>query len=219
MNRSFQPAYNELLSEPDNVEIIRDQIAALLVLDLQNQYELAVQEDASDADDYKMAVYLEDTDPLQWLDEDDESCPFPLVNILLDGADPDKGTASVNKQANIARFFLDVYAGGNDAEGDYSKAAALKVWKAARLVRRILRAEPNTYLRLRGVVGSVSFKFQAYDPNRPQSAIRVKIVRITLEVSYVEDVAITQGVIDWEINGIITDENGHVLVGEGEKNE
>jgi hypothetical protein len=83
----------------------------------------------------------------------------------------------------------------------------------ARLVRRILRAEPNTYLRMRGVVGGVSWKFQAGSPSQSQSAINVKMVRITLTVEYAEDVAITGGVLDWDTFGLITDENGQVIVG------
>ena len=62
-------------------------------------------------------------------------------------------------------------------------------------------------------MGNVGWKFQAFEPDNVQSAIRVRIVRITLTVPYVEDVEITEGVLDWEINGIITDENGKILVG------
>lgn len=213
MSDEYAPAYGELQSEPDNIEVIRDQIAALLVLDLQKQKELA--EEASDPNsaDYDVAVYVENNDPLQYVDnETPESNPFPCVNVSLDSVDGSGGTASVNKQTMTAQFFIDCYATGNtESTEDFGTKAALKAWKTARLVRRILRSEPNTYLRLRGVVGKVSFKFQAGEPNGSQSAIRVKMVRITLSVDYVEDVEISQGVIDWEIEGIITDENGQVI--------
>jgi hypothetical protein len=39
------------------------------------------------------------------------------------------------------------------------------------------------------------------------------MVRITLTVEYAEDVAITGGVLDWNTVGLITDENGQVIVG------
>ena len=102
---------------------------------------------------------------------------------------------------------------GTPVYHDFETKAALKAWKTARLVRRILRAESNTYLRLRGVVGKVGFKFQSGEPNSVQSAIRVKMVRITLSVEYVEDVAVTDGVVDWDMAGIITDESGRVIFG------
>ena len=34
---SFDPVYTDLQSDPDNIEVIRDQIAALLFLDLQKR--------------------------------------------------------------------------------------------------------------------------------------------------------------------------------------
>ena len=213
MSDDFEPVYSELQSEPDNIEIIRDQIAALLALELQKQHEIAVEKEDSAARDYDVAVYVENDNPLQYVDDNTpESNPFPCVNVSLDSSDDGKGTASVNRQCMTAQFFVDCYATGNTAsDEDFGTKAALKAWKTARLVRRILRAEPNTYLRLRGIVGKVGFKFQSGEPASAQSAICVKMVRVTLSVDYVEDVDITGGVIDWEIAGIITDDNGRVI--------
>lgn len=213
MSGDFEPVYAELQGEPDNIEIIRDQIAALLFLDLDKQHELASEAGDPNGGDYDVAVYVENDDPLQYVDDATPGAnPFPCVNVSLDSSEPAAGTASVNKQAMTAQFFIDCYATGNtESTEDFGTKAALKAWKTARLVRRILRSEANTYLRLRGVVGAVGWKFQSGEPNNPQSAIRVKMVRITLSVDYVEDVEISQGVIDWEIAGIITDENGRVL--------
>lgn len=216
MSDEYEPAYSELQSELDNIEIIRDQIAALLALDLRKQYEIAFGEQDPNIADWDVAVYVENDDPLQYVDEATPGAnPFPCVNVSLDSSEPDSGTASVNKMSQTAQFFIDCYATGNTSSTeDFGTKAALKAWKTARLVRRILRAESNTYLRLRGVVGKVGFKFQSGEPNNPRSALRVKMVRITLSVDYVEDVEITSGVIDWEIAGIITDEHGRVFVKE-----
>lgn len=225
MAETIEPACGELQSEPDNIEVIRDQIAALLAVDFRRQAELAAESGATDSGDYNVAVYVESDDPLQYVDEDTPGAnPFPCVNVILDSTDADKGTASVNKQAFTAKFYVDCYAEGNDAEdGEFSYKAAQRAWKTARLVRRILRAEANTYLRLRGIVGRVSWSFQAGEPSNTRSAIKVKMVRATLTVDYVENVAITEGVVDWEVAGIITDENGRVIVGdntdEKEENE
>ena len=214
MSDEYEPAYSELQSEPDNIEIIRDQIAALLAIDLNKQHEIAMNTLDPNDGDYDVAVYVENDDPLQYVDDTTPGAnPFPCVNVSLDSCDDDKGTASVNRQCWTAQFYIDCYATGNTAsDEDFGTKAALKAWKTARLVRRILRAEPNTYLRLRGVVGKVGFKFQSGEPNNPRGAIRVKMVRITLSVDYVEDVEISQGVIDWEIVGIVTDEAGRVIL-------
>ena len=216
MAETIEPACGELQSEPDNIEVIRDQIAALLAVDFRRQAELAAESGATDSGDYNVAVYVESDDPLQYVDEDTPGAnPFPCVNVILDSTDADKGTASVNKQAFKAKFYVDCYAEGNDAEdGEFSYKAAQRAWKTARLVRRILRAEANTYLRLRGIVGRVSWSFQAGEPSNTRSAIKVKMVRATLTVDYVENVAITEGVVDWDIVGIVADENGRVLFGD-----
>lgn len=216
MAETIEPACGELQSEPDNIEVIRDQIAALLAVDFRRQAELAAESEATDSGDYNVAVYVECDDPLQYVDEDTPGAnPFPCVNVILDSTDANKGTASVNKQAFTAKFYVDCYAEGNDAEdGEFSYKAAQRAWKTARLVRRILRAEANTYLRLRGIVGRVSWSFQAGEPSNTRSAIKVKMVRATLTIDYVENVAITEGALDWDIVGIVADENGRVLFGD-----
>lgn len=215
MPEVIEPACTTLQNEPDNIEIIRDQIAALLVVDFENQARLAAELDVKSRRDYDVAVFVENENPLQYVDDaEPDSNPFPCVNISVDSVNPEKGTGSVNNQNMVATVYLDVYATGNTGSAeDFGMRAGLKAWKTARLCRRILRAEKNTYFRLRGIVGNVGWKFQAFEPDSGQSAIRVRIVRITLTIPYVEDVEITEGVLDWEINGIITDEDGHVLVG------
>lgn len=224
MAETIEPALNELQSDKDNIEVIRDQVAALLAVDFRRQAELAAESGATDSGDYNVAVYVESDDPLQYVDEDTPGAnPFPCVNVILDSSDPDKGTASVNKQAFTAKLYVDCYAEGNNAEdGEFSFKAAQRAWKTARLVRRILRAEANTYLRLRGIVGRVAWSFQAGEPSNTRSAIKVKMVRVTLTIDYVENVAITEGELDWDIVGIVADETGRVHFGgdkEKEENE
>lgn len=210
----FEPAVSELVSAPDNIEVIRDQIGALLALDLANQYALAKEANDPSAADYDVQVFVENDSPLQYVDEDTpDANPFPCVNVSIESTGQEKGTASVGKQVMNAQFYVDVYATGNtESVDDMGAKASLKAWKTARLVRHILRAEANTYLRLRGIVGKVSFRFQAGEPNSPQSAIRVKMVRITVGVDYVEDVPITQGVGVEIISANIADESGVVIL-------
>lgn len=210
----FEPAVAELVSAPDNIEVIRDQIGALLALDLANQYALAKEANDPSAADYDVQVFVENDSPFQYVDEDTpDANPFPCVNVSIESTGQEKGTASVGKQVMNAQFYVDVYATGNtESVDDMGAKASLKAWKTARLVRHILRAEANTYLRLRGIVGKVSFRFQAGEPNSPQSAIRVKMVRITVGVDYVEDVPIAQGVGVEVISANIADESGVVIL-------
>ena len=210
----LEPAVAELVSAPDNIEVIRDQIGALLALDLANQYALAKDAKDPNAADYDVRVFVENDSPWQYVDEQTpEANPFPCANVSIESTGQQKGTASVGKQVMSAQFYVDVYATGNtDSVEDMGAKASLKAWKTARIVRHILRAEANTYLRLRGIVGQVSFKFEAGEPSSPQSAIRVKMVRITLGVDYFEDVPITQGVAIELISAKIADGSGVVIL-------
>ena len=186
---------NELLSTPDNIETIRDTVATILAIELEHQHELAVEAGDVNARDYDVGVYVENDDPIQQVNAD--SNPFPLVNVSIDTTDSDKGSTTVNKHNMTTKIMLDVYATGNTSSSeDAGTKASLKAWKTARLVRNIIGAEPYTYLSLQGVVtGRDMTSFQAGEPANSTSAIRVKMIRITLEVTYIEDVAITGGVL------------------------
>lgn len=208
----FSPAYTTLQSEPDNIEVIREQIAALLVLDLEEQYRLAKEAEDPNKKDYDVSVFVEKDNPIQFVEKAEN--PFPLVNVSLESAEQAGSTATVNKQSMTATFYVDVYATGNtDSLEDKGMKASMKAWKTARLVRRILRAETNTYLRLRGIVGGVSLSFQSGEPADVQSAIRVKMVRVTAKVDYTENVEITSGPGIEVISMTVKDDTGEVIVG------
>lgn len=208
----FSPAYTKLQSEPDNIEVIREQIAALLVLDLKEQYRLAKEAEDPNKKDYDVSVFVEKDNPIQFVEKAEN--PFPLVNVSLESAEQAGSTATVNRQSMTATFYVDVYATGNaDSLEDKGMKASMKAWKTARLVRRILRAETNTYLRLRGIVGGVSLSFQSGEPADVQSAIRVKMVRVTAKVDYTENVEITSGPGIEVISMTVKDDTGEVIVG------
>lgn len=208
----FSPAYTTLQSEPDNIEVIREQIAALLVLDLENQYRLAKEAEDPNKKDYDVSVFVEKDNPIQFVEKAEN--PFPLVNVSLESTEQAGSTATVNRQSMTATFYVDVYATGNaDSLEDKGMKASMKAWKTARLVRRILRAETNTYLRLRGIVGGVSLSFQSGEPADAQSAIRVKMVRVTAKVDYTENVEITSGPGIEVISMTVKDDTGEVIVG------
>jgi hypothetical protein len=175
-----------LLSTPDTGEVVRDQIAAILALELARQVELGLTP--------APRVFLERSNPWGQLLETpvDES---PIVNVWFDTAAFD-GTASniTDRQKCDATFNIDVYAFGTASEdgaghtpGD--EAAALAVRKMLRLVRQILMAEPYTYLGLpRGTVWKrwpqTLSMFQPQTDDR--SAVNIVAGRLALVVSFNE---------------------------------
>lgn len=202
----------ELLSEPDNIEYIRDQIGAILSVELANQFALAQEAADPNARDYNIAVYIENDDPLQYVDSGVN--PFPLVNLSLVSTEKDSGSTSINKHNMSATFLLDVYATGNTESGENAAMrASLKAWKATRIVRNILCAENYAYFKMRGIVsGRDIVKFEAGNPANASAALRVKIVRITLNVDYIEGVAISEGEGLELVDAKISDKDGRVLV-------
>lgn len=202
----------ELLSEPDNIEYIRDQIGAILSVELANQFALAQEAADPAARDYNIGVYIENDDPLQLVDAG--ASPFPLVNLSLVSTEKTSGSTSINKHNMSATFLLDVYATGNMESGENAGIrASLKAWKTARIVRNILCAENYAYLKLRGIVtGRDIVKFEAGNPANASAAVKVKIVRITLNVDYIEDVTISEGEELELFDATISDKNGEVLV-------
>ena len=113
-----------------------------------------------------------------------------------------------------ARIVLDCYAGSNfTGAADMSAAATLKAWKLARVVRNIINAEPYAYLGLQGTVyGRDIVKYEAGAPANVQSAIRVSIVRCTLEVDYRDDVDIVSGAAFELASVTIKNDTGKILI-------
>lgn len=141
---------NTLLSQRDSVEIIRDQLAAILKLELARQAELGL--------DPEPRVFLERSNPWGVLLEEppDES---PIVNVWFD-TESFNGSASniVERQQAEGTFNIDVYMSATSAEdgtghapGD--EAAAIGCLATLRLIRLILMSAHYTYLGLRGTVG------------------------------------------------------------------
>jgi hypothetical protein len=139
-----------LLSTPDNVEVVRDQIAAILKVEIAHQGELGL--------DPAPRVFLERSNPWGALLEDpaDES---PIVNVWFDTETFDGLASNVTaRQKADATFNVDVYCFGTSSEDGAGHApgdevAALACLATLRLVRQILMSEHYTYLGLpRGLV-------------------------------------------------------------------
>ena len=173
-----------LIDKQDNFEVIRDQIAAILVAEVANQMQLATNA-AKDPQDWKLRIFTERSNPWeQWLNgQTDKS---PLVN--------QKASNISERQNSVSIFNIDCYGcgesknnpGGGHFAGDES--AALAVQKAVRLIRNILMAAENTYLQLRGLVWqrwpqSVATFQPQIDGHQVQQVVGA---RIALQVSFNE---------------------------------
>ena len=153
---------DSLIDKEDNFEIIRDQIAAILTLEIDNQQKLAKAANKKNPKLWDFRVFTERANPFEeWRDVDpstgiDES---PLINVWYDnGSFPMNKGNVVERQAHEAVYNIDCYgvgfSGDNPAGGHFlgDKEAALETQRAVRLVRNILMAADYTYLGLRGTV-------------------------------------------------------------------
>lgn len=146
-----------LIDKQDNFEIIRDQIAAILVAEVSNQMTLATAA-AKDPLDWKLRIFTERSNPWeQWLNTQTDTSP--IVNIWFDTSNFDQSASNtIERQKSETVYNIDCYGYGESADvvagghrpGD--KEAALEVQRAIRLVRNILMASENTYLQLRPLV-------------------------------------------------------------------
>ena len=202
---------NERFSEPDNIEIIRDQIAGIVSLEMEEQYKMALDDDDPVSEDYFARVLVENDEPLAC--GGDNADIFPLVNISVDNRSLVEGTGAVNSDRAKAVMFLDCYQIGNNSGIFAGRKATIKAWKLARCVRRILRSDYYKYLRLRGIVSDVKItEMKAGVPAMNDSSIKVVLVRLTVEVTYTEDAPAVKGESLEIIPVQISDDTGQVVV-------
>ena len=186
-------AIQTLINKRDNFEIIRDQIAAILVAEVANQMQLATNA-ALDPDDWKMRIFTERSNPWeQWLNNTTDKSP--LVNVWYDNSNFNQKSSNISERQNsVSIFNIDCYgcaeSADNPSGGHFAgdESAALAVQKAIRLVRNILMASENTYLQLRGLVWqrwpqSIATFQPQIDGNQIQQVVGA---RVALQVSFNE---------------------------------
>jgi len=213
MNEPFMPEITELISEPDNVEKLRDRIAFIIKGETANQYRLAKEEISHNAEDYNFKVYIENARPY---DIEGEPPITPLLNIMLQKTTPMEGNARAGQQKIKANFIIDCIAFGNDGGEAWDKnAAAVRAWKTARVIRRILMSDNYTYLGLRGIVGARNItSIESGVPENGGDALTVVTARITLEVQFLECVILTPAPIIEGIDFTVDPTSGEVLINE-----
>lgn len=178
-----------LIDKQDTFEIVRDQIASILITEIANQMSLATTA-GKDPNDWKLRIFTERSNPWeQWLNEVTDSSP--IVNVWYDGSTFDASSSGiVERQTSETIYNIDMYGvgqSGDDGTGQTlgDKEAALENQRAVRLVRNILMAAENTYLQLRGLVGkrwiqSISAFQPAIDANTVHKVVGSRIAfRVT----------------------------------------
>lgn len=145
-----------LITGQDAFEIIRDQIALILVTEIANQQVLAAGA-GEDPELWKVRIYKERGNAWeQYLN--DPADTSPLCNIWCDGGNYLMGSSNTIKRQNAESVFnLDCYGygkSGDDGAGHLAGdlLAVENTHRAYRLVRRILMASEYTHLGLRGTV-------------------------------------------------------------------
>lgn len=146
-----------LIDKQDTVEIVRDQIAAILATESSAQQALASSA-GKDPDLWKLRVFQERANPWENLPSKTNDTS-PVVNVWWDSSTFDQSASNVvERQKSSATINVDCYGygvssntpGGGHTPGD--RNAAETVQRAVRLARNILMAAEYTYLGLRGVV-------------------------------------------------------------------
>jgi hypothetical protein len=184
----------QLIDKQDNFEIIRDQIAAILALEIANQRALAVSDGKTNPDSWNFAVYRERSNPWQALDDDNGKPSGDMVNGLVnvfyqDDEFENGGSNPINYQRSTGTFIIDAYAHKNrrgSTPGD--ELASLEADRIGRLVRNIIMYSQYTYLELRSIVeGRYFTRREKLQPDiRDESAHGVIVMRQYLRVNYTE---------------------------------
>jgi hypothetical protein len=158
------PPIEALIETPENAEVVRDQIAAVLLTETASQQALALAASpARNPNLWALRVYTERANPWgEFTDCPDEAADStlgaPIVNVALDNVSFEMSASNImERQKATAIYHVDCYGYGRSADdGAGHRAgdarAAIECQRVVRLVRKILMAATYTYLGLRGVV-------------------------------------------------------------------
>jgi len=196
-----------LLKTPDNSELIRDQIAAILKSEILNQKMLADNDsEIKNLKDYDIEVYIENSRPWLLLGNTADENPFPLVNVCLQDIKKDSGPIT-GKIKYTGTYYIDCYGCGNYQPEDATEwipddyLSALRAWRTARVVRNIVMSGFYVFLGMSKVVRKRDIKSitTVIPSNLQDSAVSITVCRIILEVDFHENSPEAEGI---EFNGI-----------------
>lgn len=215
---------SELIDKTDNVELVRNQIAAILANETVSQQALAVA-DAQDPILWTLRIFLERANPWhEFIEAPDNQTAesTPIVNVALDNWSLDGRASNVVERQKVTAVYnidcygygksQDTFAGGHEP-GD--QVAAEECHRAIRLVRNILMSADYTYLLMRGTVwqrwiDSVTMFQPQIDGQNVQQVIAG---RIAFRVSFNElSPQIPTETLEYVANTIKRKETGQVYV-------
>src|SRR4051812_33216829 len=106
-------ALNQLIDKVDVVELVRDRIAEILLVESARQQELA-RADGKDPDLWRLQVYTEASDPWEvWLGDSSGKTQVdraPIVNVWWNNSDDDEHASNtVERQKVTATYHVDCY--------------------------------------------------------------------------------------------------------------
>lgn len=184
----------ELIDKRDNMEIVADEIAAILKTESTSQVALATTAGKPDPSLWELRVFQDRSNPWEEFPQDTAGVT-PIINVWFESSTfPGSSGDTVTSQKSEGTFNIDVYGYGvsedNPAGGHIpGDAAAVEATKrGVRLVRNILMASNYTYLNLRGTVwsrwvGSIEF-FQPQQDS--ENATHISGARLAFRVEYSE---------------------------------
>lgn len=188
-------AIQALIDKIDNVEVLRDEIAAILLVEQASQQALAVTAD-EDPQLWALRIFTERSNPwAEFVDSPNQLAATPIVNVSVDNINYDLAASNVvERQRAAAVYHIDCYGYGVSADvpdaghvvGDAK--ASLEALRAVRLVRNILMASVYTYLGKRGFVARRWIQsIQMLQPSQDgQQMQHVVAARISFEVLFNE---------------------------------
>jgi hypothetical protein len=188
-----------LIDKVDTVELVRDQIAAILKLESDSQVALAAAAGLS-GDPWRLRVFVDRASPWEFFEDgpdhyqgtDDVS---PVVNVWFEGDSFDRSASDLFEyQKTRARFNVDVlgYAKAEVAAAGHTPGDVLanaECSRAARLVRNILMAAEYWELGLPNVVGErwlASRTTLLIPADATDRAQRMRAMRLAFEVTFIE---------------------------------
>jgi len=188
-----------LLNIPDNSEKIRDQIAAILKLELTNQKTLADNNpEISNKKDFDIKVFIENSRP--WTLSAEKN-PFPLVNVSLQSIAKESGPIA-GRVKYTGTYIIDCYGTGNlqpENEDEWipdDYLSTVRAWQAGRVIRNIIMSGFYAFLGMREIVRSrdIESMTSVIPKGLENSAISITVCRIVLKVGLHETSPEAEGV-------------------------
>ncbi len=181
-----------LIDKQDSNEIVRDQIAAILAVEVANQKVLATAA-GKDPALWDFAIFIERSKPWEIQTETDgnEAGEMPLVNVSFDSDTFDnKNSNGVERQRTRGIFYVDCYGFKTRTilkTGD--ELSSRESDRIAKLVRNILMSAAYTYLNIRPIISRRYItRREKFAPDiRQEGFENIVATRITIEVEYDEN--------------------------------